>query len=224
MIVTRFNSNEFIREMENVLSYSIGFTEGTKLGKANFLNSIGKKTVESLKLFIDSSARSNPAMLHHIYEWHKTGSPGARLFEIKHVVNNRSISFLTSFSQSQKIKKGSSEPFVNKAQVMESGKSLTVFPRSSGFLVFEENGEQVFTKNPVFIASPGGPEVAGSYQRVLDSFFNNYFSQSFLQSMGIERYLKLPAAYKKNIKAGSRGGKSVGVSTGYQWISKAGEF
>jgi hypothetical protein len=147
MIVTRFNSNEFIKEIGNVLNYSIGFTEGAKLGKTNLLHSIGKKTVESLKLFIDSNARANPAMLHHIYEWHRTGSPSARLFEINYSVNARNISFSTAFSQSQKIKKGSSEPFVNKAEVMESGRSVTISPRNSEVLSFEDNGEQVFTRN-----------------------------------------------------------------------------
>jgi hypothetical protein len=224
MIVTRFNSNEFIREIGNVLNYSVGFTEGAKLGKTNLLDSIGKKTVESLKLFIDSNARANPAMLHHIYEWHRTGSPSARLFEINYNVNLRNISFSTTFSQSQKIKRGSSEPFVNKAEVMESGRSVTISPRNSEVLSFEDNGEQIFTRNSVVVSNPGGPEVAGSYQRVLDSFFNNYFSQSFLQSSGIAKYIKVPMAYKKNIRAGARGGRSVGVSTGYEWISKAGDM
>jgi hypothetical protein len=224
MIVTRFNSNEFIKEIGNVLNYSIGFTEGAKLGKVNLLNSIGKKTVESLKLFIDSNARANPEMLHHIYEWHRTGSPSARLFEINYNLNTRNISFSTTFSQSQKIKRGSSEPFVNKAEVMESGRSVRISPRNSEVLSFDDNGEQVFTRKSVLVSNPGGPEVAGGYQKVLDSFFNNYFSQSFLQSSGIEKYIKVPMAYKNNIRAGARGGRSVGVSTGHQWISKAGEM
>jgi hypothetical protein len=224
MIVTRFNSNEFIREIGNVLNYSIGFTEGAKLGKTNLLDSIGKKTVESLKLFIDSNARANPQMLHHIYEWHRTGSPSARLFEINYNVNIRNVSFSTTFSQSQKVKRGSSEPFANKAEVMESGRSVRISPINSEVLAFEDNGEQVFTRNSVSVSNPGGPEVAGGYQRVLDSFFNNYFSQSFLQSSGIEKYIKAPMAYKKNIRAGARGGRSVGVSTGYEWISKAGDM
>jgi hypothetical protein len=188
------------------------------------LNAIGKKTVESLKAFIDSNARANPAMLHHIYEWGRTGSPNARLFEINYKVNSRNVSFSTEFSQSQKVKRGSSEPFENKAEVMESGKTLVISPRNSEVLSFEDNGEQIFTKNSVVVSSPGGPEVAGSYQRVLDSFFNNYFSQSFLQSSGISKYIQSPLDYKKNFRAGARAGRSLGVSTGYQWVSKAGSL
>ena len=224
MIVTRFNSNQFMKEIGNVLNYSIGFTEGAQLGKTNMLNSIGKKTVESLKLFIDSNARANPEMLHHIYEWHRVGSPSVRLFEINYVVNSRNISFSTAFSQSQKIKRGSSEPFLDKAEIMESGRSIVVTPRKAETLSFEIDGEQVFTKGPVFVSNPGGTEVAGAYQRVLDSFFNNYFSQAFLRSSGIEKYIKTPMDYKKNFKAGSKAGRSLGVSTGYQWISKAGDM
>jgi hypothetical protein len=223
MIVARFNSNQFLREISNVLEYSIGFTEGAKLAKTNLLNGIGKKTVEMLKAFVDSNARANPSMLHHIYEWNKTGSPSARLFDITYSVNTRNISFQTSFTQSQSVKRGSSEPFYNKAQIMESGKTVIVTPKNGEVLRFEENGEDVFTKSPVIITNPGGDGVAGAYQDVLNSFFNNYFSQSFLQSSGIARYIKNPMSYKKNIRSGARGGRSVGVSAGFQWMSKAGD-
>jgi hypothetical protein len=224
MIVTRFNSNQFLKEIGNVLEYSIGFADGAKLAKTNLLNGIGGKTVELLKSFIDSNARTNPAMLHHIYEWNKVGNPGARLFEITYLVNTRNVSFQTSFTQSQSIKRGSSEPFYNKAQIMESGKTVVVTPKNGEVLRFEENGEQVFTKSPVVITNPGGDNVAGAYQDVLNSFFNNYFSQSFLQSSGIAKYIKNPLSYKKNIRSGARGGRSVGVSTGFQWMSKAGDM
>jgi hypothetical protein len=53
-------------------------------------------------------------------------------------------------------------------------------------------------------------------------FFNRYFSQAFLRVSGVAQYLENPRAYKKNIQAGKRVGRSKGVSTGYRWIANAG--
>jgi hypothetical protein len=49
---------------------------------------------------------------------------------------------------------------------MERGISVTVVPRSAQALAFEDNGEQVFTKQPVTIDNPGGSQVAGGFERV----------------------------------------------------------
>jgi hypothetical protein len=49
----------------------------------------------------------------------------------------------------------------------------------------------------------------------------NYFTQAFLRSSGLLAYLNKPVAYKKNILAGSKVGRSKGVDTGYKWIINA---
>lgn len=48
-----------------------------------------------------------------------------------------------------------------------------------------------------------------------------YFKQSFLRASGIYDYIKKPTLFKKNIKAGSKSGKSKGVETGFKWIANA---
>jgi len=217
-----FNSAQFKKDMSNIVDYSVGFLEGIKRGKTIFLKTVGLETVELMKEFIDSNARVNPDMLHHVYEWNQTGSPSARLYDISYTTSNLGLSFRSSFRQSTSIKNGSRTPFYDKARIMEEGIPVTIRPRVAQALAFEDNGETVFTKNEVRVDNPGGTEVQGGFEKVFDMFFNRYFSQAFLRVSGIARYLENPIVYKKDMAAGKRIGKSKGLSTGYRWIANAG--
>jgi hypothetical protein len=217
-----FNSNQFKKEMNNIVSYSVGFLEGVQKGKTEFLRVVGLETVELMKEFIDSNARVNPEMLHHIYEWNQTGSPNARLYNISYTTSNLGLSFKSSFSQSTSIKTGSRTPFYDKARIMEQGIPITIRPKSAQVLAFEDNEETVFTKGPVRVENPGGSQVEGGFEKVFDMFFNRYFSQAFLRVSGIAKYLENPQVYKKDMSAGKSLGRSKGVSTGYRWIANAG--
>jgi len=221
-MITTFNSNQFKKDMNNIVNYSLGFIEGVQRGKTVFLKTLGMETVEVMKEFIDSNARVNPEMLHHIYEWNLTGSPEARLYDISYTVSNLGLSFKSSFSQSRSIKDGSRTPFYDKARIMENGIPVTIRPKSAQVLAFDDNGETVFTRGPVEVLNPGGTEVEGGFEKTFDMFFNRYFSQAFLRTSGIARYLENPQVYKKNMPEGKRVGKSKGISTGYRWIANAG--
>ena len=52
-------------------------------------------------------------------------------------------------------------------------------------------------------------------------FFGRYFTQAFLQNSNLRQYFENPISYKKNLGRGKRGGKSVGLSTGYRWVANA---
>jgi hypothetical protein len=217
-----FNSNQFKKEMNNIVEYSVGFLEGIQKGKTLFLKTVGVETVELMKEFIDSNARVNPEMLHHIYEWNQTGSPKARLYNISYTTSNLGLSFKSSFSQSISIKNGSRTPFYDKARIMEEGVPVTIRPKVAEVLAFDQNGETVFTKGPVRVDNPGGSQVEGGFEKVFDMFFNRYFSQAFLRVSGIAAYLENPEVYRKDMNAGKSLGRSKGVSTGYRWIANAG--
>jgi hypothetical protein len=217
-----FSSNQFKKEMNNIVEYSVGFLEGIQKGKTLFLKTVGLETVELMKEFIDSNARVNPEMLHHIYEWNQTGSPKARLYNISYTTSNLGLSFKSSFRQSASIKNGSRTPFYDKARIMEEGIPVTIRPRVAEVLAFDENGETVFTKGPVRIDNPGGSQVEGGFEKVFDMFFNRYFSQAFLRVSGIAKYLENPEVYRRDMNAGKSLGRSKGVSTGYRWIANAG--
>ena len=217
-----FNSMQFKKDISNIVDYSVGFLEGIHRGKTVFLKTLGLETVELMKEFIDSNARVNPEMLHHIYEWHQTGSPSARLYDISYTTSQLGLSFKSSFSQSTSIKNGSRTPFYDKARIMEEGIPVTIRPRLAQVLAFEDNGEMVFTKNEVRVDNPGGTAVEGGFEKVFDMFFNRYFSQAFLRVSGVAKYLENPIVYKKDMPAGKRMGRSKGISTGYRWIANAG--
>lgn len=218
------NTKDFKRDMDNIVKYSMGFLEGAKTGKRIFLDRLGANTSEILKDFIDTNAKLNPQMLHHVYEWYQVGSPAARLYDINYTVTAAGLSMGSTFRQSTIVKNGSSTPFYNKATIMEKGIPVTIKPKNAKVLAFtDENGQEVFTKGPVRVQDPGGPLVQGSFQRVFDSFFQVYFSQSFLRSSGVVKYLSEPIAYKKGFSMGKKLGKSAGIAAGYKWIVGAGD-
>jgi hypothetical protein len=216
------NDSQFMRDMDNIIKYSTGFLDGISLGKKQFLENVGRETIEMMKDYIDVNARLSPGALHHMYEWNQVGSPAARLFNLDYTVSGIGLSISSTFSQSRSVKSGSRVPFYNKATIMEKGVPVTITPKKNGTLVFNDNGETVFTKSPVTVKDPGGKEVQGSYERVFDSFFNNYFKQSFLKASGIMDYLQNPQVYKQNLSRGKSLGRSHGISVGYKWIANAG--
>ncbi len=220
-IAIQWDDRTFFKEMNNIIKYSEGFLEGVQSGKNAFLNNLGKTTVDGLKDFIDTLARVDKEMLHHVYEWNMTGSPSSRLFDINYSVVGGGISFDSEFSQSRLAANGATKPFYNKAYIMEKGIPVTISPKKKA-LRFESNGETVFTKSPVTVNNPGGQRAQGGFESAMNMFFSNYFSQAFLVHSGITEYLKTPTLYKKYLSAGKKYGKSAGVSAGYRWIAKAG--
>jgi hypothetical protein len=222
MMRVSLNTAKFLKDMNNIVLYSEGFLEGVQKGKNIFLKNIGLGTKELLEKFIDANARTNPQMLQHMYEWYRSGSPESRLFNIDYTVSNIGLSFYASFRQSSTVKDGSSVPFYDKARIMEQGIPVRIEPLRSNVLVFEDNGETVFTKKPVTVRNPGGTQAQGGFQKTFDLFFSKYFTQAFLKTSGVDRYLKNPVAYKRNLPQGRRAGKAKGISTGYSWIANAG--
>lgn len=103
---------------------------------------------------------------------------------------------------------------------MEDGTPITINPSPGSVLVFKDNGQTIFTKRPVVVRNPGG-NVDGKFEKTVDEFILKYFKQSFLRASGMYEYIKKPVIYKKNILAGSKSGRSMGVSTGFKWIANA---
>ena len=166
MISVKFDNKKFKKDMNNLIAYSTGFTDGIQLGKKQMLDNLGQDVSFFAEEFIDANARLSPQTLHHVYEWYSTGSPNARLFDIKYTVSNLGVSFISSFRQSTTIQNGSREPFRNKAEIMESGVTVTIEPRNSQVLRFEDNGEIVYTKNAVTVENPGG-NTEGQFEKAL---------------------------------------------------------
>ena len=210
----------FNRDMSSIMSYANGFLEGAERAKPVLLALFGERFSKMLREFIDSNARVNPESLHHVYEWHKTGSPEARLFDIDYFVTSGGLSISSSFTQSRSIKSGSRVPFYDKARIMEEGVPVTIVPRTK--LVFDVNGETIFTPNAVRVENPGG-QTQGEYERVFNLFFNVYLRQSVLNQTGILGKLNQVNEFDAKFPSAKRGGRALGLATGYQWILKAGK-
>lgn len=224
MIKVRFDSKDLAKTFASITDFSTGFLDGAKSAKAELIEQIGLATKEMLQDFVDSNARMSPDVLHHVYEWYMTGSPQARLFDIKYSSSQGGLSVNATFSQSKSIKSGAKKPFYNKAIVMEKGISLTIVPRDSNVLAFEENGEQVFTMGPVVVQNPGGPQVAGSFERVFNQFFNSYYSQSFMRTSGLDSRIGDTTAFVNGLRQAKSLGKQAGVSAGRRWLLGKGEL
>jgi len=220
-MIARTNTVSFTKTLNNILEYSYGFIDGIDKGKPVFLNKLGKGVIVALGQYIDANARSNPKALHHVYEWYRTGSPSARLFDISFVANRNGLNLFSNFKQSRSMSNDASRPFFDKAKIMEQGRTVEIKPKSGSVLAFESGGQTVFTRKPVTIRNPGGDQVAGSFEQVFDEFMLRYFKQSFIRSSGLYDYISKPTLFKKNIGAGAKIGRSKGINTGFAWIANA---
>lgn len=220
MIGARIDSKLVNEVLGNAVKYSYGFLEGADLGQIEFNQKLGLFTVEALGKYIDSQARMNPEALHHVYEWGAVGNEGARLFNIKSRASKRVIHFEGKFLKSKSTAPNSSTPFVDKANVMENAIGVTIEPKNSPVLVFEDDGETVFTMNSIYVANPGGDAVAGSFGRVVEDFFGNYFTNSLLAPFMAT--LAKANEFSDNFAAGTKGGKPVGIAAGLKYMKSAG--
>ncbi len=216
MIKAKFDAIDLNKTLNNVVQYSSGFIHGIEMEQIHFNRVLGGYTAESLGYYIDSKARSNPSSLHHVYEWNMVGDMGSRLFNFNVNATKNNISFLGKFKQSKSLSGTSKEPFYNKAEIMENRIAITIQPRNSDVLVFEDKGETVFTRNSIYIANPGGDAVAGSFGSVVEEFFAAYFTNSVLGP--IIKDLESLREFSSNFYQGSKTGRSVGVAAGRKYM------
>lgn len=218
-ISVNFIGTEFKSILNNSIEYSYGFLEGIEKNRIVFNKKLSDIAAEALKKYIDTKARMSPESLHHVYEWGRVGEPSARLFEIDCQPTATVINIVGKFIPSNSVSETSDEPFVDKANVMENAIAVEIEPKSSNVLAFEDEGESIFTVNSIYIANPGGDAVAGSFGRVVEDFFDFYFSTTFLQQSGLLSDLQTANEYSNNFVAGAQGGgRSSGIGAGKQYM------
>lgn len=217
-----FDTNSFNKTMNNIVGYHQGFLEGAKSGHTALLRRMGNSVKEHLGNFVDSNARTSPQMLHHVYEWHRTGSPEARLFDLSYSTSGGTLTVKYTLRQSTVIKNGSTVPFYNKAKIMESGSPVTIAPVTRTALKFQAGGEDVFVRGPVTVQNPGGTATTGAMERAFDSFFQNYFTQSFLRTSGILFEMQRLREYRQGLPKARSGGRTAGIQAGKNWVAGKG--
>jgi hypothetical protein len=222
MINVEFDTTMLNKVLWNSVKYSNGFLDGVESSKLLFNTQLGQITVEFLNKYIDSKARMSPESLHHVYEWNRVGIPSARLFKIESVASASLITFSGQFLPSRSVSETSEEPFVDKANVMENRIQIVVEPKESDVLAFEINGDPIFTVNSIYIDNPGGDEVAGSFGRTVEEFFQTYFTTMFLGKSGVLDQLKRPNEFEQYFAAGTRSGSGPGKIAGAKYMSLTG--
>jgi hypothetical protein len=220
VIKIKIKNDELSKILQNTVFYSDGFLQGIDLNRVEFNKILGGYAAEALGGYIDSKARTNPSMLHHVYEWNETGSKASRLFTINVDATKYSITFSGKFLPSRKPSSESGDVFVNKADIMENAIAVTVSPSSSSVLAFQDGDETVFTSSSVYIAHPGGDEVAGSFGKVVDEFFGTYFKYSVISPLvsKLKNAKEFPSLYSQGTKVG----KSAGVKAGRRYFTMVG--
>jgi hypothetical protein len=222
LITAKFDIIEFKKTMNNIVNYSEGFLEGIELEKLNFNRFLGGYTVEALGKYIDSRSKMNPSQLHHVYEPGKVGEQSSRLFSFNVTANKNNINIEGKFLPSKDIPLNGGDPFVNRAEIMENDISVTITPRKSSVLAFEDAGQLIFTRNSITIEHPGGEAVAGSFGVIVDDFFNNFFKVSMLKP--IMNDLESAKDFINNFSAGSKTGRLEGVRSGKKYFTLKGEI
>lgn len=220
MIKAKFDTRQFIKILNNSVDYSHGFVSGAQMNKLEFNRVLGGYTAEALGQYIDSKARMNPDSLHHVYEWGSVGESSSRLFTFNVISKANSIEISGKFLPSRKPSPNSEDAFSNKAEIMENRIEITIEPKESDVLVFEDGGDTVFVSKSISISNPGGDAVAGSFKEVVDEFFQRYFTISILN--GILKDLSTPEEFARYFSQGAKSGRSVGVKAGRKYFSVKG--
>lgn len=211
------DSKDLMKKLNGSVDYSGGFFDGIQMERITFMKFLAGFTREALYKYIDSRARVNPDALHHVYEPNKVGSSDGRLYKFEISPRLTVISFKGEFLPSSISSDTSNEPFVNKAKIMENQISVTIAPKNSDVLVFENNGELVFTRNSIIIEHPGGDEVAGAFGKVVDEFFSQYLTNSLLKPLF--RDLSTADEFAKSFSSGTR---AAGVRAGKKYLDVSG--
>jgi hypothetical protein len=208
------DTSELERILKNTAQYCEGFIAGGHEGLPVLMAEIAEVVKEALGKWMDSMAAGNHAALHHVYEWYQAGSSGARLFEYNYSVGGGTIVFTGETQASSSLPHRSTVPFYNKADVMESGGSVTISPVNVEYLHWDD----VYTPNDVTVAHPGGAATVGSWKRFTDLFFNTVISQSLMQAMLAD--LAVADEFLASFAAGALGGGfGAGQGAGYKWIT-----
>lgn len=217
LLHVRFDSREVNKILGNAAKYSFGFLDGIDMEQIVFMNRLAEFVVDALGKYIDAQARGNPDALHHVYEWGSVGSESGRLFSLNGRASKRVINITGSFLPSSSISDTATEPFVDKANIMENGIAITISPNSSDVLVFEAGGATVFTANSVYVANPGGDAVAGSFGRAVDMFFSSYFTNALLAPFIAE--LSRAEEFPMYFPEGTRSGYPAGIKAGKAYMN-----
>lgn len=221
MYSIRFDSKEAQQVLKNIIDYSEGFIKETKAKESTVTKKLAQTSIDAFYDYLDGLARTNPGMLHHIYEWGQVGNPAERLVELKAIFAGSEAEIDADFLQSSTVPEGGTEPFYEKATVMEEGIPVTIQATEAKAMFFEYQGQEFFRVGPIVIENPGGEGVRGSFVNAFEEFYNNYFEEVYLRAIRFYDHFSKAPGYKQNFGKASKasaGAESIGRATALKWI------
>lgn len=220
MYSIKFDSKEAMKMLNNIVDYTNGFIKETEAKESTIASRLAEVSIEGFYDYLDGLARTNPGMLHHIYEWGAVGNPGARLVELKKRLGARSADIEAEFLASSSVPEGGSEPFYEKAEIMEEGIPVTVQAVQAKAMFFQIGGEEFFRTGPIVIENPGGEATRGSFVKAFEEFYNNYFEDVYLRAIRFYDHFENPREFTTNASRAIRsaGAEGIGRTTALKWI------
>ena len=223
MYSVTFDGKEAMRVLNNLVKYSDGFIKETKAKEGYVAGKIAGASIEGFYDFLDMMARTNPEMLHHIYEWHEIGVPEARLVELRKITSGKKVLISSEFLMSFSVQNGAEEPFDQKAYIMENQIEVEPMAKYAKAMHFFWNGEEYFRAGPLVVENPGGEETYQGFLKVFQDFYRTYLDNVYLRSIGFCDHFSRPGSYYKNFDSAVKqgGASSKGRKTALAWVLSA---
>ncbi|MFZ9241659.1 MAG: hypothetical protein ACO295_00500 [Sediminibacterium sp.] len=205
----KIDGRKMQKVLNNLVDYNAGYIKEIKMSKQKIEKVMAITSINAFYQYLDGLARLHPGMLHHVYEWGEIGNPSQRLFDLDiRSTRGGATSVFAEFLQSNTVPENGTEPFYNKAQIMEDGIPVVIKEKNAQALFFESEGQEFFRLGPIVIENPGGSEVRGSFVRAFEEFYNVYFTQVYLRAIKFYKHFEKSDAYRRNIKAASKSGNA----------------
>jgi len=166
----------------------------------------GKTLVKYFEEYYASLARTNRYLYQHVYEFDMAGDNKYKLFKADISAGFGNVNIKYKFLNST-IPNKNGYVFKNKAEIMESGRQVTIKPKNSNVLRFDVGSETVFTKSEIKIKNPGG-NVAGNFEEQFNKYMKSNASE-VLMSSGFNKKISLLLKREAAVA-----GKKITMSTG----------
>lgn len=168
---------------------------------------------------VDRYSVRNPKKMHHVYEWGQIGNPSARLFVIRREgilsgnldidvsfkMSKMPVPIPSALQTSNGMRKVTSRNiFKDKANVMESGRSVTFIAKK--VLTFLGDDGQVFVApgTQITINNPGGIQTKNAFQTFMVEWYIQN-AQAIMDSSGFYETIAQQAAKAVESGAGTLG-------------------
>lgn len=166
----------------------------------------GKTLVKYFEEYYANLTRANKYLYQHVYEFDRGGDNKYKLFKAQISSNMGNVKIKYNFMNAR-VPNRNGYLFKNKAEIMESGKEVTIKPKNSSVLMFNIDGQNIFSKSEIKVQNPGG-DVSGNFEEQFNKYMKSNAKQILLSS-GFSKKINLLLKAESAIV-----GKKITMSTG----------